>query len=89
MGIPFAAGVLHKNDIDCAVAKALAETVVSQEAFEPISEEAFEKAAACMERCGKVICTVERFADGNRGNERLKELAREAGKLVSEEAFFG
>ena len=88
MGVPFAAGVLHENDIDHAVAKALAETVISQKAFEPISEEALAKATACMERCEKVICTVEQFADGNRENERLKELARKSGKLVSEETFF-
>lgn len=88
MGVPFATGVLHENDIDYAVAKALAETVISQEAFKEIAEETFQKAATCMECCEKVICTVEQFADGNRGNERLKELARKSGKLVSEETFF-
>lgn len=88
MGIPFAAGVLHENDVDHAVAQALAETIISQPAFEKISKENFEKAEACMEKCENVICTVTAFASGNKKNEKLRMLAEESGKLITEEAFF-
>jgi iron complex transport system ATP-binding protein len=70
-GIPFAAGVLHENDIDYEVARALATEVISESAFEPISEEKFSAARACMLQCSKVLCCVEKFGTMNAANERL------------------
>lgn len=79
-GIPFAAGVLHENDIEYPTALALAETVVSEAAFEPISQAAFDKAAAIMDACPKVICAVKSFGTANALNEKLKQQA--AAKLI-------
>ena len=81
-GIPFAAGVLAENDLDFPVAQALAVEVVSEKAFCPVGEAAFQQAAAVMERCAKVICPLEVFGPVNEKNRRLRELAREAGKLA-------
>ncbi len=80
-GIPFAAGVLHENDIEYPTARALAQTVITEAAFEPISRAAFDKAAAIMNACPKVICAVERFGTANALNGKLKDLAESAGKL--------
>ncbi len=80
-GIPFAAGVLHENDIEYPTACALAQTVITEAAFEPISRAAFDKAAAIMNACPKVICAVERFGTANALNGKLKDLAESAGKL--------
>ena len=81
-GIPFAAGVLAENDLDFPVAQALAVEVVSEKAFCPVGEAAFQQAAAVMERCAKVICPLAVFGPVNEKNRRLRELAREAGKLA-------
>ena len=76
-GIPFATGVLHENDLDYPVASALASVVISERAFEPIGEEAFEKAKAVMLSCRQVICPLQHFGSVNRRNEALLTLARE------------
>lgn len=81
-GIPFAAGVLHENDLDHPVAKALAAEVITEKGFEPISGAAFAQAARCMEGCEKVICTLKAFGTMNEQNRRLMELARKAEKLA-------
>lgn len=78
-GMPFAAGVLHKNDVDYEVARALASRVVAEEAFEPISEEAFEHARRLMKECGRVCCCLERFGTMNQRNGELLRLARKWG----------
>lgn len=80
-GIPFAAGVLHENDVEFPAAKALAVQVISERAFEPIGEEAFREALAVMEQCSRVICCCERFGSVNAANRRLLERA-EALRLV-------
>ena len=80
--IPFATGVLHENDIDYALAYDLASEVISEKPFEPISDEAFERACASMRRCGTVVCCVDGFGSGNARNADLVELARELGKDV-------
>ncbi|MCI8958038.1 MAG: ABC transporter ATP-binding protein [Lachnospiraceae bacterium] len=74
-GIPFAAGVLHEHDVEYPVARALAAEVVSEKAFEPVSEEALCRAAKILEGCSQVICTMERFGTMNAGNRRLAEMA--------------
>lgn len=81
-GIPFAAGILHENDIEFPTARALAQTVVFEAAFEPISQEIFDQAAAFMAACPRVICAVERFGTANALNGKLKRLAESAGKLI-------
>ena len=83
-GIPFAAGVLSRSDVDFPVAQALAAEVVAEEAFQPIGEEAFRQARALMEGCERVLCPLERFGPMNEKNRLLRELAREAGKYREE-----
>lgn len=82
-GIPFAAGIIHKNDVDYEVAKALAAEVICEEAFEKITEENLVKAQNLMDRCGEVICCVDKFGPMNEGNRKLVEKARQDGKLKS------
>lgn len=79
-GIPFIAGVLHRNDLDAPVAKALAARVVEEQPFEPIGEAAFAEAKALMEQCDTVFCPVEDFGTMNDANRRLRELAVQTGK---------
>ena len=83
-GVPFAAGVLGENDLDCPVARALAVETVTERPFRPVGEEAFRRAAAVMERCRRVLCPVADFGEMNEKNRALRELARGAGKLEIE-----
>ena len=83
-GVPFAAGVLGENDLDCPVARALAVETVTDRPFRPIGQEAFQRAAAVMERCRRVLCPVTDFGEMNEKNRALRELAYAAGKLEAE-----
>ena len=74
-GVPFAAGVLYENDIDCPVARALAAEVVTQPPFVPISRENVEKALALMQSCRRVIVTDFPKGPGNVGLQPLLEAA--------------
>lgn len=78
-GIPFAAGVLHENDVEYPVAKALASVVVTERAFDPVGEAAVGKALRVMTRCREVICCTEYFGEMNQGNRKLKEQADQLG----------
>lgn len=82
-GIPFAAGVLHENDMDLPAAQALAAQIITERAFEPIGEQALAQAKACMETCTRVICCPERFGTMNAGNQQLMQLAQKQGKLFN------
>ncbi|WP_347559743.1 ABC transporter ATP-binding protein [Clostridium sp. AM58-1XD] len=75
-GIPFAAGVLHENDIDYPIAKALAAEVVSEKPFEPIREDTYERAAEILKSCSQVICCLSDFGTMNEKNRRLAILGR-------------
>lgn len=75
-GVPFAAGVLHENDLDFPVAQALATQVIAERAFEPIGEAAFQKAADLLLQCRKVLCCLTEFGTMNQRNRALVELAR-------------
>ena len=78
-GIPFAAGVIPENDIEYPTAKALAVALVSERAYEMISEESVERAMEVMEKCGEVICCVERIGAMN---EKIKQLIEKANKKI-------
>lgn len=84
-GIPFATGVLHENDLDWPVAKALAAEVIRERAFEPVSEASLNRAMAVLKRCEKLICCPQEFGTMNAANHRLAELARREGKLIAAE----
>ena len=53
--IPFACGILYKNDIDYQLARLLASEVVTETPFEPISDAAFERAGELIDQCENVI----------------------------------
>ncbi|MBU5480867.1 ABC transporter ATP-binding protein [Blautia sp. MSJ-19] len=80
-GIPFVAGVIHRNDVDYEVARALAAEVVTEEPFEVITEENITKAKILMDTCAEVVCCVDKFGTMNEGNRRLVEKAQRDGKL--------
>ena len=80
-GIPFAAGVLHENDVDYQVAKDLAAEVIVEQPFEEISEEAYQKAYASMKKCREVICCMDAFGTFNKKNQLLREEAERMKKL--------
>ena len=83
-GIPFIAGVIHSNDLDYDVAKALAAEGISEEPFEAVTEEHLEKAEKMMDDCAEVICCVDKFGTMNAANRRLVEKAKRDGKLKTE-----
>ena len=83
-GIPFIAGILHTNDLDYPVASALATEVISEQAFEPISEAAICRAKAALQQCTGVICCLARFGTQNQGNRQLLELAKQQNKLLTD-----
>lgn len=83
-GIPFAAGVLHTNDVDYQVASALAAQVVAEKPFECISQKNYENAAELMKQCQKVICPLKEFGTMNVANKELLNLARKLGILVKD-----
>lgn len=74
-GIPFAAGVIHENDVEYGAAKSLAAELVTEKAFEPISDDNVQKALTIMQKCGQVICCTESFGTMNMGNKKLLEEA--------------
>ena len=75
--VPFAAGILFDNDVDCPVARALSGHVVTAPAFEPVGEEHFRQAAALLARCGCVVDAGTPIGAFNRMNGRLLALAEE------------
>ncbi|MBE5958628.1 MAG: ABC transporter ATP-binding protein [Lachnospiraceae bacterium] len=76
-GIPFAAGVLHENDVEYPVARALATEVVVEKSFEQISDEKIQRAKAIIDKCEKVLCTVDTWGMMNEKNRELKSYAKE------------
>ena len=75
-GIPFAAGVIHENDVEYSTAKSLAAVLITEKAFEPISEDSVQKALEVMKKCCEVICCLNSFGTMNVGNKRLFEMRK-------------
>lgn len=75
--IPFATGILHENDIDCPVAFALSEHVVTAPAFETMTKEQLEQALVWMRKAGTLLHAGTPIGSTNRMNGRLMELAEE------------
>ncbi len=78
---PFAAGILFENDVDARVAVRLASQCVIAPAFEPITEELFEKAKELMLSCERVVDAGAPAGSLNRANGRLISIAKERGLL--------
>ncbi|MCR4796044.1 MAG: ABC transporter ATP-binding protein [Ruminococcus sp.] len=77
-GIAFAAGIIHENDIEYPVIRALASEFVSEKAFEAVSQEKYEKALEIMKNCGNAVCTLKDFGTMN---ERCRELMYKAEEM--------
>ncbi len=80
-GIPFAAGVLHENDVEYPVARALAVEVISERPFEPVSDEAYERALCVLMGCEQVICCLSQFGSMNEKNRELAAFAKKNEKI--------
>ena len=78
-GVGFSTGVLHRGDVDWALANDLANEVIEERPFEPIGKEAITRAKRSLERCDAVLCTLESYGTMNRGNAQLEQHARESG----------
>lgn len=78
MGIPFAVGVLHRNDMDYPVARALAAEVIEAAPFEEINQEQYERAVEVLQTCESFVCCLPEFGTMNQKNE---ELVKEAQRL--------
>lgn len=81
-GIPFAAGILFKNDLDYPVAEALAADVTAAEGFEPVPQKLLEEAKGKLDGCQRVICCKHVFGSYEKVNEELLAYARASGKPV-------
>ena len=77
--IPFAAGILFTNDVDCSVAMELSDHVITAPAFEPMTETHYQQAAQMLLRCTCVIDAGTPIGAFNSMNGRLLALAREKG----------
>ncbi len=82
-GIPFAAGILHENDVEYPAAKALSALVVTEKAFEPISAENIDRAKQVIKKCNTVICCLDAFGTMNKGNKALLSFAEEENTDIS------
>jgi len=82
-GVPFAAGILAENDVDYAVAKALAAETVAVPPFAPMDEGALEKARALMAGCQSVVCCLSDFGPLNEADRILRDEAAAQGKLLT------
>lgn len=80
--IPFAAGILYTNDIDYQVAKYLAASLVTEEPFQEIKEETYQRALTMMQSCRKVICAGFALGDCNRKMQALLEEAQRTNILI-------
>lgn len=80
--IPFTTGILFENDVDCQIAKALSDHVLYTPAFQPISDQLFEDAAAVMLRCKAVLDAGTPIGSLNEPNRRLLNMAEKEGLPV-------
>lgn len=84
--VPFAAGVLHKGDVDWALARDLAVEVVEEAAFDPIGDAAYARAQKLARQCGRVVACASEFGPGNARNRELIDWARAEGLEVAQRA---
>ena len=82
-GVPFAAGILAENDVDYAVAKALAVETVAVPAFAPMDEGTLEKARALMAGCQSAVCCLSDFGPLNEADRTLRDEAAAQDKLLT------
>lgn len=74
--IPFASGILFENDVDFQIAEKLSGHIVSVPAFEAMMQDHFDRAAALIARCSRVIDAGTPIGELNRLNGELISLAQ-------------
>lgn len=79
-GIPFAAGILSANDMECPIIRTLASEALIAPAYEPPGQEMIKRAKEWIDQCSSVCCTLAEFGSYNSYNRNLLEYARRAGK---------
>lgn len=79
--IPFATGILSENDIEYAIAQAIASKMVYTKAFFPIEKEHIRRAKQYIDLCKSCICALDTFGPYNQENQMLRDYAFEQGKL--------
>lgn len=77
--IPFITGILHENDVDYQVAKALASEVIAECAFQSITDETFHIACDKLATCTEVQNCLTEYGEMNRHNEALYKKALQNG----------
>lgn len=80
--IPFAAGVLHRHDVDGMLADSLAAHVVYAKDLEPVDDDDIKRAKDQLARCEVLICCSERFGTIYARNDKLVEHAHALGMPV-------
>ena len=80
--IAFITGILHENDVDFQVAQDLASEVIVQRGFDRISDQNFEQALACIQRCDTIINCLTEYGEINERNRDLMNRAKEMGRCV-------
>ncbi|MGN0404999.1 MAG: ABC transporter ATP-binding protein [Bariatricus sp.] len=79
--IPFAAGILYRNDVDYHVAKRLAAKVIVEEPFCLIRDAAYQEAKEMINSCQYIINAGVSIGEGNRRMAELLCEAQKSGKL--------
>ena len=79
---PFAAGIIYKNDMDYELAKLLAAEVVTEEPFEEIKEETYQKALKLMNSCKRIIVTDVPIGYSNKRMNDLIAAAKQRDAVV-------
>ena len=73
--IPFITGILHENDVDYQVDKALASEVIAERAFQSISDGTFQLACDKLGDCTAVLNCLDEYGEMNLRNKVLLEKA--------------
>ena len=81
---PFIAGVLYTNDIDYQLARLLATEVISEKPFEEISDRAYDRAIAAIQKCDTVINASVPVGVCNQRMKNIIEAAKTSGKTYVE-----
>ncbi|WP_214399435.1 ABC transporter ATP-binding protein [Methanocaldococcus lauensis] len=74
-------GVLHENDIDYIIAKAMEVEIIEEKAYQPISEDNYNKALKYLKMCDVVIDTNFPVGEMNKLNLKLIENAKKVIKF--------
>jgi len=82
--VPFATGIISEGDVEYSSAKATASEVVALPAFYPVNEEKMSQAKRIIEKCDRVICTLNEFGPLNEYNRELVVYAKSLSKEIEQ-----